>query len=152
MATIPNVAKGKLAEWATLPATNDALIAVLLQSTGVETEATLRDYTTLSAILAAANDEPTSTGYSRQTLTGVAINIDQANDRVDIDCNDPSWTFTAGVQNIGALVICYDNDTTAGNDTNLIPIFVDVFGSAFVPTVSVAFTYQVATSGFARVS
>ncbi len=152
MATIPNIAKGKLAYLAGLPAANDALICVLLQSTGIESEATLRDYDTLAAILAGASDEVTSTEYARQTLGSVTVTVDDTNDRVDIDCADPSFTVTASIQNVGGIVICYDDDTTGGSDTNLVPIFIDVLGAPFTPTASVAFTYQVAASGFARVS
>ena len=150
MATIPNIAKGKVAQLATLPAANDALVAVLLQSTGLESEATLRDYDTLAQILAASNDEVTSPGYNRQTLASVTVTVDDTNDRVDVDCADPSWTVTASVQNVGAVVICYDPDTTGGTDADLVPIFLDVLSSAFTPTASVAFSYQVAAAGFAR--
>lgn len=146
-AGIPNIAKGKLAYYGSLPAANDALIAVLLVSAGLEADTALRDYTNLSTLLAATNDEATFTGYSRQTLTGVTVTVDQTNDRVDIDCNDIVWSPTTA-QALGKIVICYDDDTTSGTDTSLVPIFFDDFALTTPTTGTV--TYQVAASGFAR--
>jgi hypothetical protein len=55
-----NIAKGKVAYYATLPAANDALIVIPIESSGVESDATLRDYDTVSALLAAARPSPRS--------------------------------------------------------------------------------------------
>jgi hypothetical protein len=144
---VPNIAKGKFARYAALPETNDALIWVILKASGLESDATLRDYDDLAAILAAANDEETATGYARVTATGVTVTVDDPNDRVDVDCADPSWTTTGALAS-GKIVCCYDNDTTAGTDSSLVPLFMDDFVVALTGTV----TYQVAASGFARAS
>jgi hypothetical protein len=142
-----NIAKGKIAYYAGLPAANDALIAVLLKSSGVESAATLQDYTTLSAILAGTNDESTFTSYARQTCGSVTVTVDNVNNRVDVDCADISFTVGSS-QALGMLVICYDNDTTGGTDANLVPLVMDDAVASTPATGTLI--YQVATSGFFR--
>lgn len=148
-ALIPNIAKGKFARYAMLPETNDALIAIVMVLAGLESDATLRDYADVAAILAAANDEATFTGYSRQTLTGVTVTVDNTNDRVDVDCNDPSWSPTTA-QAIAKIVFAYDPDTTTGTDSSLVPVFLDDF--ALTTPTSGTVSYQVAAAGFGRAS
>lgn len=144
-AMITNISKGAFAYYATLPAANDALIAVLL--TGTETDANIKDTDTLTTLIALAVDEATFTGYSRQTLTAVTVTIDDTNDRVDVDCADPTWSPTTA-QALTRIAICYDNDTTGGTDANIIPLFVDDF--AFTTPTSGTISYVVAASGFGR--
>lgn len=117
--TVFNIAKGKIAYYATLPATNDALIAVPIETTGIESDATLQDYDDLGTLLAASNNEQTTMG--RKTLSSVTVTVDDTNNRVDVDAADITWTAATG-NAISAIVICYDNDTTAGTDSNLIPL------------------------------
>lgn len=119
-----NIAKGKVNRYADLPLANDALILVLLQTTGLEADATLQDYATLSALLAASNDECTFTGYARRTLASVTVTPDNTGNTQSSDAADPSgWTNTGGSnQGVGAAIICYDDDTTSGTDANLIPL------------------------------
>ncbi|MFK0062622.1 hypothetical protein ACIQTN_25770 [Streptomyces werraensis] len=114
-----NQALGRLAHYASLPATNDALVLVPLEAAGLVTDAVMRDYDTLDAILAGASNEQTTMG--RKTLTGVTVTVDDANDRVNIDAADVTWTAATGAA-IGAVVICYDPDTTTGTDADLIPL------------------------------
>ncbi len=144
-ALIPNIAKGKFAHYATLPAANDALIWVLF--TGSETDANIRDADTLTAIIALAVNESTFTGYSRQTATGVTVTVDDTNDRVDVDAADPSWSPTSAEAQtrIGNF---YDPDTTGGTDADLVPVFVDDM-SGTTPT-SGTYGYTVASGGFGR--
>jgi hypothetical protein len=148
-AIIFNIAKGKFARYAALPETNDAMIAVVLKSSGLESDATLKDYDDLSVILAAANDEATFTGYSRYTLSGVTVTVDDTNDWVLVDCNDPSWSPTSA-EAIGAILFVYDNDTTSGTDSAILPIFKDDF--ALTTPTSGTVTYQVASGGFGKAS
>lgn len=127
MATAPfqfNIAKGKVNRYADLPLTNDALILVLVQTTGLEVDGTLQDYDTLSALLAAANDECTFTGYARRTLASVVVSPDDSANTQSFDAADPaSWTNTGGAsQGCGAAIVCYDPDTTTGTDADLVPL------------------------------
>jgi hypothetical protein len=70
-----NVAKGKVAYYTGLPAANDALIAILLKSSGLETDSTLKDYDDLASLLAGTSDEATDASYSRKTLTSVTVTV-----------------------------------------------------------------------------
>lgn len=115
-----NVALGRLAHYASLPAANDALIMVPLEAAGLVSDATMRDYDTLADLLAGATNEQTS-NMTRKTLTSVTVTVNDTDNRVDIDCADVTWTGATG-NAIGAVVICYDPDTTTGTDADLIPL------------------------------
>lgn len=118
MATIVfNAALGRLAQYADLPAAADSLIMVPFTAAGLPTDATMRDYATLAAVKAGATEQ---TALGRKTLTNVTVTVDNANDRVAIDCDDVTWTATSGAA-IGAVVICYKPDTTSA-DTAIIPL------------------------------
>lgn len=125
-----NIAKGRVAEFAWRVKNNDpansALVVVALQATGLEADGTLEDYATLSALLAAANDEATNSGYARKILTDADLGTiapDNTNNRFDVDIPDQTWTAvqtTGGAW--GKLLVCYDSDTTGGTDANIIPL------------------------------
>lgn len=114
-----NIAKGRVAYYASLPAANDALIAIPIEASGVESDATIRDYDTVSALLAASNNEQSTMG--RKTLASVTVTVDDTNDRVALDCADITWTAATG-NAVSDLLICYDPDTTGGTDADLIPL------------------------------
>lgn len=141
-----NIAKGKIAYYGSLPATNDALIAVPIETTGIEADSVLRDYDNLSVLLAAASNEQTTMG--RKTLASVTVTVDDTNDRVDVDAADVVWSSATG-NAVSALVICYDPDTTGGTDADLVPLV----KLDFVATPAGGdITAQFATGGFARAS
>jgi hypothetical protein len=114
-----NIALGRVASLAALPAANDGLIAVPIETTGIVADSVMRDYADLSTLLAGASNEQTTMG--RKTLASVTVTVDNTNDRVAVDCADITWTATAG-NAISAVVICYDPDTTTGTDSDLIPL------------------------------
>lgn len=114
-----NRALGMVAYYASLPAANDALILVPLESSGLETDAVLRDKDDLAAVVAGTTNEQTTVG--RKTLASVTVTVDDTNDRVALDAADVSWTSPTG-NAVGAVVICYDPDTTTGTDADLVPL------------------------------
>ncbi len=126
-----NIAKGRVGQLyrnvdENNPA-NSALIVVLLASSGIESDATLIDKDDLAALVSGATNESTNTGYSRKVLTDsnlAAATPDDTNDRYDFDIPDQTWTAVAndGTGVIAKLVICYDNDTTSGADSDIIPL------------------------------
>jgi hypothetical protein len=114
-----NIAKGSVAYYATLPAANDALIVIPIESSGVEADATVIDYDTVAAILAATTNEQSTMG--RKTITSASVTVDDTNNRVDVDIADQVWTGATG-NAISDLLIAYDPDTTGGTDADLIPL------------------------------
>jgi len=153
-----NIALGRVAELYNRVDTNDpansALIIVLLASTGIETDAVLKDKDDLAAVVAGTTNEATNTGYARKVLTDadiVAFAPDDTNDRVDLDIPDQTWTAVAndGTGAIGDFLVCYDSDTTTGTDANIVPLTMHDF--AVTPDGS-DITAQIATAGFYRAS
>lgn len=143
-----NIAKGRVAELYNRVDSNDpansALIIVAINR-GAATDATMKDYDTLDALLAdAAVAEVTNTGYARKTLTDadlVAMAVDDTNDRMPLDLGDQTWTGVAAGTAWTDLVICYDSDTTAGTDVNIVPLTNHTFaitpdGSDIVATIA----------------
>lgn len=149
-----NIAKGRWAELYNRVDSNDpansALILIPVDVAAV-TDATIIDLDTFAAVIAAGVTERTTGGWNRKTLTDAdlaAFAPDDTNDRVDLDFADQTWTgVTAGA--VTDLILCYDNDTTAGTDANLIPIAIYDFpitpdGSDVVAVVN--------SAGFGRAS
>lgn len=104
-------------------------LLVLLQA-GMEADATLIDRATLADVLAvSANKEPTWTGgtnYARKSYAGtaVALDINTANDRVDIDLADPTWSAAGSptaTQALGKLGVCYAPAAGSANSA-IIPL------------------------------
>jgi hypothetical protein len=148
-ALIPNIAKGKFAYLAGLPATNDGLVWVLLKAAGLEADAVLLDYDNLAAILAASNDEASFAGYARVAATGPAVTVDDTNNRVDADANNPSWSPTSA-EALGKVILCYDPDVGTGTDADLVPLFADDF--ALTTPTSGTIDYNLNAAGFGRAS
>jgi len=146
MAAVFNIAKGKVAQLAALPAANDAIIVIPLETAGIEPDGTLQDYANVQALLAGPSNEQTTLG--RKTATGVTVNVDNVNNRVDVDCNDIVWSAAAG-NAVSKILFAYDPDTTSGTDADLIPLVVDDFVAS--PSGG-DLTYQVNASGFFRAS
>lgn len=114
-----NVAKGRVPYYASLPGTNDALIAVPLEAAGLASDATLIDYADLATLLGGTSNPQTIMG--RKTLAAVTATVNNTDNRVEVDAADIVWSAASGPA-VGALLICYDPDTTAGDDTSIIPL------------------------------
>jgi hypothetical protein len=114
-----NISKGQHAYYASLPAASDALVVIPIEATGVEADATVVDYATVAAILAASTNEQTTIG--RKIITAVTATVDNPNDRVNIDTADITWATATG-NAISDLLVAYDPDTTGGTDADLIPL------------------------------
>jgi hypothetical protein len=140
-----NNVKGEVKTLVALPAANDALIIVLIETAGLETDATLKDYDDLLALLAGSSNEQTN--QARKAVTAsITVTVDDTNDRLDVDMPDLVYTALAG-NAISALLVCYDNDTTGGTDTNIRPLTKHDF--VITPDGSDV-TAVVATLGFYR--
>lgn len=122
-----NIAKGRVVEYYNRVKSNDpansALIIVPLETSGLESDATLIDKDDLAALVAGATNEQTTMG--RKTLTDADLAAlpapDDTNDRYDISLPTVTWAAASG-NPISKLVVCYDADTTSGTDSNIIPL------------------------------
>lgn len=122
-----NIAKGRVVEFYNRVESNDpstsALILVPLSVTG--TEAQGQDFDTLSALLADSNfDEQTTGSWVRKTLTDSELaSLPAPNDTDNrYDLSVPQVTWTAPSANTVGLLVCYDANTGAGDDTNITPL------------------------------
>lgn len=147
-----NVAKAKIGYYADqVGVGNAAFVVLLLKLSGLEGDTTIADHDTVAALLAAANDECDFTNYARKTITSVTPTVNDTDNRFELDAADFSWASAGGATNntIGALVIAFDADTTAGTDTNLIPLMkFDATGT----TDGTTYTAVVNASGLFRSS
>ena len=122
-----NIAKGRVAEFYNRVKSNDpansAIIIVPIETSGLESDATLIDMDTLAAVLAGATNEQSTMG--RKTLTDADLAAfpapDDSNDRMDVSLPTVTWTAASG-NAISKLLVCYDSDTTGGTDSNIIPL------------------------------
>ncbi len=123
-----NIALGRSVELYNRVENNDPANAALIIMAIVtsDSDAAAKDVDDVSALLAlGATAEATNTGYARKVLTDaelVAFAPDDANDWVDLDVPDQTWTGVAAGDDWTDLIIAYDSDTTAGTDANIIPL------------------------------
>ncbi|MFI6737447.1 hypothetical protein ACIBI9_31365 [Nonomuraea sp. NPDC050451] len=139
-----NVALGIWGYYAGLPATNDALIMIPIESSGVESDATLKDKDTFADVVSGATNEQTTLG--RKTLGSITNTVNDTSDKRILDCADVTWTSTAG-NAVSDVVVCYDPDTTGGTDADLIPLF--LFDCSFTPD-GTDFTAVINAAGLAE--
>lgn len=132
-----NIAKGRVVEYYNRVEANDpanaALIIVPIETAGLETDAVLIDKDDLAAVLAGTTNEQTTMG--RKTLTDADLAAlpapDDTNDRYEVSLPTVTWTAATG-NAISKLLVCYDSDTAAGTDSNIIPL--TMFDFAVTPS------------------
>jgi hypothetical protein len=139
-----NVAKGKAAE--KLADATTSLGILILATSGLESDATLRDKTTLTDLVSGTTNEVTNSGYARKTSLTATVAVDQANDRTDVDVADQTWTAVAAGDGWSKLVTFIDE---AGTDGTRIPLTAHDF--VVTPDGS-DITAQIAAAGFYRAS
>lgn len=113
-----NIAKGRVAYYATLPNNNDAIIAVPLQTSTLESDSLLMQRESLEEILTVSTEQTT---MGRKILSNIESNVVHAENKVFTDANDFTYTGASGAA-IGAFIICYEPDTTNPNDAAIIPL------------------------------
>lgn len=122
-----NISKGRVTEYYNRVKGNDpaasAFIIVPLETTGLEAQSVLEDKDDLAAVLAGTTNEQTTMG--RKTLTDADLAAlpapDDTNNRFSLDLPDFTWAAATG-NAISGFVVCYDNDTAAGTDSNILPM------------------------------
>jgi len=132
-----NIAKGRVAELYNRVKSNDptnsAIILVPIETSGLESDATLIDKDDLAAVLSGTTNEQTTMG--RKTLTDSDLaafpSPDDTNDRMDVSLPTVTWTAATGSA-ISKILVCYDADTTAGTDSSIVPL--TMFDFALTPS------------------
>lgn len=132
-----NIAKGRVVEYYNRVENNDpaasALILVPIETSGLESDATLIDMDDLAAVLAGTTNEQTTMG--RKTLTDADLAAlpapDDTNDRYEVSLPTVTWAGATG-NAISKILVCYDPDTAAGTDANIIPL--TMFDFAVTPS------------------
>ena len=129
---------------------NSARIIVAVNAGGAA-DGTLKDYDTLAAVLGDASlAEVTNSGYARIVLDDtdlVAYAPDHVNNRADLDFPDQTFTSVGAGDAWTDVLVCYDNDTTGGTDSSIVPLTQHDF--AVTPSGG-DITLQVGASGFFR--
>jgi hypothetical protein len=150
-----NISLGRVAELYNRVDSNDPaaseLVLAVLATSGIESDATLKDKDTFSAIVSGTTNEVTNSGYAKKVLGDadiVAFAPDDTNDRVDLDIPDQTWTAVAAGDGWNDIVIHYD---PVGSQvaTDMVPCTQHDF--VVVPDGS-DITAQVAAAGFYRAS
>lgn len=118
---VANIAKGAAAE-----KIRDGANIQVIAFTGTETDANIIDVTTVTALIATALDEATSTGYARKSISNasVTLTVDNTNDRVDLDIADQTWTGVTGGSAWTRLAFVED---VGGADGTRVPLTVHDF-------------------------
>lgn len=123
-----NVAKGRVAYYFDQAATGapDVVLRLLVEA-GLQADGTLVDHTTMSALLAASNDEATFTGYSAKTLSAPRVAIDNATDQVVCDntaVTTITWSPAGGAVNnsLRKALVCYVPAPGSSTDAQIIPL------------------------------
>ena len=155
-----NRAKGRVTQFVELIEGNaapyaNARLEVSLWRRGSATDDTLNNYDDVAALEGDAQAAEVTSGvnanYARKFLTETeipSIVYDDTNNWVDVDIPDQTWTaLGAGGTAITDLLIAFDNDSTAGTDSNIVPCTFHAF--AVTPDGSDV-TAQIATGGFYR--
>jgi hypothetical protein len=120
-----NIALGKVASYAANVMNNtpaaSALIVVPLETTGLESDANMRQHATLAALLAASSNEQTTAG--RKTVNaGITLTIDAGTSTVIVKAPDVTWPSVGASNQVAAFVWCYVPDEAVVNDALAIPL------------------------------
>jgi hypothetical protein len=131
-----NIGKGRVIELYNRVKSNDpstsALILVPIETTGLESDATLIDKDDLAAVLSGATNEQTTMG--RKTLTDAELAAlpapTDASDYYEISLPTVTWTAATG-NAISKIAVCYDANTGTGTDADILPL--TLFDFAITP-------------------
>lgn len=117
------IAKGRFVEKYMLLTGSDNIVLVLMQSAGLQADATLAGYSNLGTLLAAASDEATFTNYSRIVLSTSAPITISVGTGVSVAIPSQTWNSAGGAVNntLGALLTCY-RPTSGSADSAVIPL------------------------------
>jgi len=130
-----NIAKGAVAE----KIRDGANIQVIPGDAGATTDATIKDFDTVSQVTGGGFTERTTGGWNRKSISNasVTLTVDDSGDKATVDIADQTWTgVSAG--SVTDLLICED---VGGADSSRVPLTFHDFaitpdGSDVVATVA----------------
>lgn len=142
-----NIAKGKLAYYASLPEASDLIVIMLLQESGLVDDDTLKRYDTVEEILAGGSLECDFFLYGRKQIANVVATVNDVDDQVELSGDSVSWVDAGAGNDIAKLIVCYWPVSSGGDDATRIPLTYHDFvyttdGSTFPATIN--------APGFAR--
>lgn len=122
-----NIAKGRVVEYYNRVTSNDpansALVIVPIETSGLESDATLGRKHDLAAVLSGTTNEQTTMG--RKTLTNVDLAAlpapDDVNDRYEVSLPTVLWTAVTG-SSVSKLIVGFIPDTTSFTDADIVPL------------------------------
>lgn len=124
-----NIGKGRVVEFYNRVEANDpansALVLVPLSLGGSAAQG--QDLDTLAAVEADANfAEQTGGGWVRKVLTNAELAAlpapNDTDNRYDVQVPEITFTTPAAGNDVQSFLLCYDPDTTGGDDTAIIPL------------------------------
>ena len=105
------------------------LVVMVLSTTGLESDAILKDKITFADVLSGTTDEVTNTGYARKILTSADIPAwsghepDQSGNKWDLDIPDQTWlAVSTAPPSWSRLVVGYDPTSNGVTNTLIIPL------------------------------
>jgi len=150
-----NISLGRVVEFYNRVDTNDPsaseLVVAILATSGLESDATLKDLDTFTAVVAGTTNEVTNSGYAKKVLGDVDLTAfapTDGSDRTDLDIPDQTWTGVAAGDGWSKFLTLYD---PVGSQTasDMIPMTAHDF--VVTPDGS-DITAQIAAAGFFRAS
>jgi hypothetical protein len=114
-----NCSLAEVKEYAQLNGASDDLALIPIETTGIEADATLRDYDDVSALLGGSSNEQTTIG--RKSWASATITVDDTNNRTDIDLTDHTYTAPTG-NAVGKFLWVYRPTGSGGADSTNIPL------------------------------
>jgi hypothetical protein len=136
--------------------TNAVLVLVALAHAGLQADAVLRTHATLSALLAASNNEVTNPGYYSRIILDdtdlAAYTVDTTNHLINLPLADQTFIGIEAGDSWSKLLICYDPDSTGGTDANIVPMCahdIRISGAPAVPNgnnILITFPYGILTA------
>lgn len=146
---------GRGTEWAERVNANDPaaseIVLMVLATSGVESDAVLKDKDTFADVVSGATNEVTNSGYSKKVLdntSSITVTYDDTNDRVDVDFPDQTWTAVAAGDGWNDIVVGYD---PVGSQT-MSDILPHTLHDFVVTPDGSDITAQVASAGYFRAS
>lgn len=114
-----------------------------VQAAAHDTAAEVADLNTVGDLVAGGSTECDFTNYARANLARTNAAEDDANDRVNMDASDVTWTSAGGATNNTVVGSFFYDATTDTNDTTRLLISTDWF-AASITTNGGNLTYAIA--------